>query len=115
MELLIPALFVFFAGLIIAAMIYGDQQAKKRREDLSRLARKLGLRYHADDPLNIANRYANVPLLAQGHNQSAYNVLHGRYGGHEIKAFDYVYHTTETSTDSQGRTTTREVAHHFSA
>jgi hypothetical protein len=114
MEVLIPVLAVFFLGLIIAAVIYSYQQAKKRREDLARLARKLGLRYHADDPLDIANRYAHVSLLAQGHSRSAYNVLHGRYGSHEIKAFDYVYHTTETSTDSQGRTTTREVPHWFS-
>jgi hypothetical protein len=115
MEALIPIVVVVFIGLIIAVAIYSYQQAKKRREDLARLAGKLGLRYDAADPCGIANRYAHLGPLAQGHNRSAYNVLHGRYGGHEVKAFDYVYHTTETSTDSQGRTTTREVAHYFSA
>jgi hypothetical protein len=105
---------VLFLGLIVAAVIYSYQQAKKRREDLARLARKMGLRYDAADPCDIATRYATISMLAQGHNRSAYNVLHGRHGDYQVKAFDYVYHTTETSTDSQGRTATREVAHWFS-
>jgi hypothetical protein len=115
MEMLIPVVVVLFVGLIIAAAIYSYQQAKKRREDLARLARKMGLRYDAVDPCDIANRYAHLGALAQGHSRSAYNVVHGRHGHYQVKAFDYVYYTTETSTDSQGRTTTRQVAHYFSA
>lgn len=115
MEMLIPLVFVLFICLIVAAMIWSYQQAKKRREDLARLAGELGLRFDPVDPCDIANRYTKLSPLAQGHNRSAYNVLHGRHGEHPVKAFDFVYHTTETSTDSQGRTSTREVSHYFSA
>jgi hypothetical protein len=115
MEVLIPVAVVLVVSLVIAGAIYSYRQAKKRREDLARLAGSMGLRYDAADPYDIANRCGQLAPLAQGHNRSAYNVLHGQYGGFQVKAFDYVYHTTETSTDSEGRTTTREVAHYFSA
>jgi Protein of unknown function (DUF3137) len=115
MEPLIPIVIVLAVGLIIAAVVYSSLQAKKRREDLARIAAGMNLRFDADDPFDIANRYAQIGLLSAGHNRSAFNVLHGARGPYQIKAFDYLYYTTETSTDAQGHVTTREESHYQSA
>jgi hypothetical protein len=115
MEALIPVVVVAVIGLIIALVVLSYYQAKKRREDLARVAAGLDLTFDANDPFDIAGRYSNFGLLAAGHNRRAYNVLHGSRQHCSVKAFDYVYHTTETSTDAQGNTTTREVSHYLSA
>ena len=38
-------------------------------------------------------------------------MLTGTFDGRPFVSLDYVYYTTETSTDSEGRTTRREVSH----
>jgi len=114
-EALIPILVVLVIGLVIAGIYYSYQQAKKRREDLARVAASMGLRFAAGDPCDIAQTYSAFGLLAAGHNRSAYNVLYGSRNHYPVKAFDYVYYTTETSTDAQGNTTTREQSHYLSA
>jgi hypothetical protein len=113
-EVIIP-LFVLFFCVIIGLIIYSYYAAKKRREDLARLAAELGLEFDADDPFDIAETYSAFEFINEGHGQYAYNVLHGRMGRWHVKAFDYVYYTTEHSTDSQGHSTTREESHYFSA
>jgi hypothetical protein len=115
MEALIPVAIVAVIGLFIALVVISARQAKKRREDLARIAAGMNLRFDADDPFDIADRYSNFGVLATGHSRKAYNVVHGTRGPYKVKAFDYIYYTTETSTDAQGQTTTREVAHVLSA
>jgi len=115
MEALIPVIFVAFFILVVIGIIYAQAQAKKRREDLARIATEINMRYDANDPFDIANRYEKLSTLNHGHNRSANNVIHGKVGDRPVKVFDFIYHTTETSTDSQGHTTTSEVAHYFSA
>jgi hypothetical protein len=107
--------FVLIFCLVIGGIIYSIYAAKKRREDLARLAAQLGLRFNADDPFDIPETYSSFDWLSKGHGQEAYNVLHGRMGRWHVKAFDYVYKTTESSTDSQGHSNSREVSHYFSA
>ncbi len=114
-DLWVPLVIVVVVGGVIAFGVYSYLKAKKRREDLGRIAGELGLEFNAVDPLDIANRYEHLEPLAQGHNRRAYNVVHGQRDDNFITAFDYVYYTTQTSTDSQGKTTSREVAHYFSA
>ncbi len=115
MESFIPVVVVVVIGLIIAAVVYSSLQAKKRREDLARIAAGMNLQFDATDPFDIANRYANIGLLSAGHNRSAFNVLHGARGNYQVKAFDFLYYTTETSTDAQGHVRTREESHNQSA
>jgi hypothetical protein len=114
MELIVPIV-VLVIGLVIVLVIFSVLQAKKRREDLARLAGQLGFRFDASDPIDIPRRYSGFGVLATGHNQQAYNVLQGRSGHFSLKAFDFVYHTTQTDTDAQGHSTTREVSHYLSA
>jgi hypothetical protein len=118
MEALLPIAIVLVICLVIAGIVYASQQAKKRREDLARIATTLELSFDTGDPFNIPSRYSAFGLLSAGHNCQAYNVVHGRRGRYAVKAFDYIYYTTETSTetstDAQGQTTTRQVTREVS-
>lgn len=109
MESLIPVVVAFGLCLIVAALIYSYLQTKQRREDLARLADEVSLRYDQDDPFGLADRFSNFGPLAQGHDRLAYNVVHGQFSDHPVKAFDFVYYTTEHS----GKTS-REVSHYLS-
>ena len=52
--------------------------------------------------------------FGRGHNRQAHNILRGIHDGREFVGFDFVYHTTETSTNAQGHTSSREVEHWYS-
>ncbi len=100
-----------FIALVIVLIVVGVIQAKKRREAFGMLAGQRGWTYVERDD-QWTEVFDGSPF-GLGHNRRAGNVLSGQYDGRPFIAFDYVYHTTETSTDSEGHTTTREVSHNF--
>jgi hypothetical protein len=101
-------IFVLFAILVIAGIIYSAIAAKKRREELSALAARLGLRFSAENDDSIADRFEFLDHLAQGSNRYASNVLSGNHQGNEVLVFDYHYETH--STDSKGN---QQTHHHY--
>ena len=103
-------IFILAAAIIIAAAIFGAMAAQKRREELTALARRLGLNYRADNDAALADRFAFLNALAQGSNRYAFNMLAGGYQGHEVLVFDYHYETQ--STDAKGNPQTHH--HYFS-
>ena len=103
-------MFILFAGLVIAGVIYSVIAARKRREAMFELTTRLGLSFSQSDDTSLADRFGFLDKLAQGSNRYAYNVLRGNFQGHEVLAFDYHYETH--STDSKGRRQTHH--HHFS-
>jgi len=109
--------FIIVAVIIIVgiAIYLGHLAAKKRREALVKLAGALELTYSAGDPFGLPGRLGHIGTFSRGHDREAKNVIHGEYRGREVTAFDFKYTTTETSTNSKGRTTTREVDHWFSS
>jgi hypothetical protein len=100
--------FVLFAIVVVALGIYGALQARKRREELSLLAQRLGLRFSTAHDRNIPLRFSFLNRLGQGSNRYAFNVLSGAFQGQEVLAFDYHYETY--SRDSKGR---RQTHHHY--
>ncbi len=106
---LILLLFMAGLGLVITLAVLSAKRAKARRAELASWAAQNSLGYREEDPRWI-DQFASAPF-GQGHNRSAQNVITGKRGGREVAAFDYRYYTTETSTDSEGRTTHREVPH----
>lgn len=101
-------IFILLGVLVIVAVIYGALAAKKRREELSGLAARLGLRFDPADDRVLANQFEFLDHLAQGDNRYAFNVLSGEYQRNEILVFDYHYETH--STDSKGH---RQTHHHY--
>ena len=101
-------IFILFAGLVVAAIIYGAIAARKRREALAALAQRLGLSYRADNDHSLADRFDFLDALARGSNRYAFNILSGVFQGREVLIFDYHYETH--STDSKGH---QQTHHHY--
>jgi hypothetical protein len=111
MDSALPVLmFVGFAVLVVAGIVFASIAAKKRREAFMMLAARLGLSYSPAHNRELAARYEFLNRLDQGSNRYAYNVLSGNFQGHPVLAFDYHYETH--STDSKGHRRTHH--HHFS-
>lgn len=101
-------IFVLFVLFAIGAAIYGAMAARKRRENLSALAIRLGLGFNPDNDYGLADRFEFLNQLAQGENRYAFNLLSGTYRQNQVLAFDYHYETH--TRDSKGH---RHTQHHY--
>lgn len=109
---LVPVLIVVGLGLVVLVAVLAYLADKRRREMLQRLAASRGWQYTQRDDA-WAHHFEGAPF-GRGHNRQARNILRGLYDGREFVGFDFVYHTTETSTDANGHTSSREVPHAYS-
>ena len=82
-----------FIALFIAVVVVGIISARKRREAMMALAARLGLRFEPAKDRDIARRYKFLDKLRRGSNRYAFNILSGRYQGHDLTVFDYHYKT----------------------
>jgi len=104
-------LFVAVAAVIVALAIYGNIQARKRREALAAWAAGYGLTFSAGNEYGLDTQFPDFDCLCQGSNRYTYNCMRGALQGRKTMAFDYHYETY--STDSKGRRETNH--HHLSA
>ncbi|MEZ5095319.1 MAG: DUF3137 domain-containing protein [Nocardioides sp.] len=105
-------LFGAFVVLIVVLGILGYLGEKKRREEFQAVCAQRGWTWVERDDRWVET-FADQPF-GLGHRRSATNVVTGAYDSRQFVSFDYRYHTTETSTDSEGHTTTREVSLDYS-
>lgn len=96
MEVLI---FLGFVALVIFAIWFAWYQKKRRREELARMARQLGLEYSIPDTLGCLG--LPFKLLTKGDGRGTENVMWGSWQGMGVQEFDYWYY--EESTDSNGK------------
>ncbi|MEJ7794644.1 MAG: hypothetical protein WKF50_03765 [Nocardioides sp.] len=108
---LLTGIVVLVVVLFIVIAVMSAIAAKKRREGIAALAAQRGWTYVQRDD-RWCDAFQDSPF-GIGHNRKATNVLTGEFDGRPFVSLDYVYYTTETSTDSEGRTTTREVSHPY--
>lgn len=108
--------FLLLAGLALAVVVvvgyFGYLADKRRREELEAAAARRGWRY-AEEDSHWVDAFPGPPF-GRGHRRSARHVLSGTHDERPFVAFDYRYYTTETSTDAEGRTQSREVSHTYS-
>lgn len=109
---LFPVLVVVGIALVVLVGVLAFLAEKKRREMLQGVAASRGWHYTQRDD-DWAHYFDGSPF-GQGHNRQAHNILRGLHDGREFVGFDFVYHTTETSTNAQGHTSSREVKHWYS-
>jgi hypothetical protein len=109
---LLPLLFVVGLGVVVLVAVLAFLAEKKRRELLQSVAASRGWQYTRRDDA-WARSFEGAPF-GRGHNRQAHNILTGTHDGRDFVGFDYLYHTTETSTDAQGHTSSREVSHWYS-
>lgn len=103
----IVIIFLFIAIFVVVA-IFGALAARKRREELSALAARLGFQFDPEKNYALADQFEFLDHLAQGSNRYAFNVLSGKYRHNDVIVFDYHYETH--STDSKGH---RQTHHHY--
>lgn len=101
-------LFLLFAGVVIALIIYGVIAAAKRRNELAELAARLGLSFNPGSDRNLASNYGFLNQLDTGSNRYAFNTLSGTFQQHPVLAFDYHYETHSTGNKGQ-----RQTHHHY--
>lgn len=77
------------AAVIVFAV--GGVLQVRRRDRLARAAHEAGLLFSAQDPFDIARRYAGFALIGAGHSGRATNVTYGRLDGLPVRAFDFRY------------------------
>jgi len=88
-----PLFIVGFVVIFIIILVVGYISSLKRREAMAALAAKLGLRFMPQRDGYMPKRYRFLDKLRRGSDRYAYNVLSGRYQGHEVLIFDYHYKT----------------------
>ena len=87
-------LFIFgIVAIFIVVLVVGYISSLKRREAMAAVAAKLGLQFMPHKDRYMPKRYRFLDKLRRGRDRYAYNVLSGRYQGHEILIFDYHYKT----------------------
>lgn len=100
---------VVFVVAVVGLMVVLFLRERKRREALERVAHDLGLAFERDSSEDLVGLLSGFPLMRQGFGRRAFNVMRGRFGGREVRIFDYVYKTREHN-GKQSSTRT----HHFS-
>lgn len=100
-------LIIAIATAVIAAIVYGQVMAGRRRDALTALAHRLGLRFDEERDHDMARRLGFIDKMDQGSNRYIFNRLEGDYQGHRVMAFEFHYETHSHS--KRGRQT----HHHY--
>jgi hypothetical protein len=85
--------FLLFAVLFGLVLYASYAINKKRRQELAAWGERQGLRFSADDPFDIPERFSQFGLMKQGHSHKAMNVLWREGGIGESFIFQYSYIT----------------------
>lgn len=105
-----PLVFIGFALLVIAFIIFASLAAAKRRKELAAWAMARGLSFSPEKQRNYDDLYPAFTCFRQGSNRYADNIIYGQLSAYGFLGFDYHY----TTTSSNGKTTQSQ-QHCFSA
>ena len=88
-----PNLILLVIPVFIIVFVYALISARKRRQAMAAIAERHGFAFAPERNTNFAERYGFLDKLRSGHNRYAYNIMQGRYEGHDVTLFDYHYTT----------------------
>ena len=108
---LLPVLVIGGIALVALVAYLAWKAEQQRIAEVQAWAAARGWTYTARDD-SWHRTFAGAPFTS-GHDRRSTKVLTGPHDGRRAAVFDFVHHTTETSTDAQGHTRSREVAHWF--
>ena len=91
MQFAFPLILILALGVGIVVLIWMGWSRRRRLKMLSRIAGEMGMRFSANDPFNMARHYSGFVLASAGHSGRAENIIHGRYDGWHLRAFDYYF------------------------
>ncbi|MCK4624807.1 MAG: BatA domain-containing protein [Phycisphaerae bacterium] len=91
MQFAFPLILILALGVGIVVLIWMGWSRRRRLNMLSRKAGEMGMRFSANDPFDMARRHSGFILASAGHSGRAENIIHGRYDGWHLRAFDYYF------------------------
>ena len=92
MDVLFTMLLTLLTAILLAAVVSFAVMATmrlRRSRAAARQAHQLGMRFSAEDPLDVPRRYAESALVSGGHSAKADNVIYGQMRGRRVQAFDF--------------------------
>ncbi|HEY8668953.1 MAG TPA: hypothetical protein VIL86_20055 [Tepidisphaeraceae bacterium] len=92
-------IFLLFAAIALAGIIFSAVSANRRKTELASFARALGLMYAAEADRDLPERFADFHPFGEGSGRRASNLLFGGRGEIDWQIFDYRY-TTGSGKDS---------------
>lgn len=76
--------------LVLGLVLYFWHLAERERtKTLAGVARRVGLQFRAEHDKTLLKRVETFQLKPWGAPTQAWNLLHGRYGCHQVQVFDY--------------------------
>jgi hypothetical protein len=108
---LVAVIVVGVVALIGLVLYLAWRAEQKRIAELQAYAARRGWHYTERD--DSWHRTFHGSPFDSGHDRQSTKVLTGTHDGRQAAVFDFVYHTTETSTDANGNRHSREEAHRF--
>jgi hypothetical protein len=100
---------VFFLAIFLIGAYYSHQRAQQRQQELAAFAAQIGWRFDPEKDRSHDDQYPQFGIFNQGHSRYAYNTFLGaiEVGGRPFPVKMGDYHYQETSTDHEGKSTTR--------
>ena len=86
-------LFLAIIAIIIAVGVASYQAEKRRKEQLSAVASRLGFEFWPESQPQLVESLTYFHLFSRGHSKKAWNVIDGRTGDVKVQLFDYKYVT----------------------
>jgi hypothetical protein len=98
----LPLLLMGFVLLAVVAGLFHWMNGRQRQRDMQALADRLELSFSPDTDTSL-DGYLGFPVLCQGDERQAWNIMEGFHQGFAVLAFDYRY----SSGSGKNRRTTR--------
>ena len=96
MNAIFIVLLVFFGLAAVFFVIMQSVQEQQRREQLARIAQRIGMDYSAEADPGLWDRVAVFGLFSKGGRRKVFNVLRRQIHGIDVTLFDYQYTTMQT-------------------
>lgn len=106
----IIAIVVAVIALVAVLAYLGHKREQARKAALAAFAGSRGFVMTERDD-GLIDRWGDEHPFNQGFDKQSRNIMRGSWDGRPALLFDYRYHTWETSTDSNGHTTSRKESH----
>ncbi len=91
MQFAFPLILILALAAGVAVLAWMGWSRRHRLNMLSRAAGEMGMRFSPNDPFDLTRHYSRFVLASAGHSGRVENIIHGRYDGWRLRAFDYYF------------------------
>ena len=88
MQRLFAAMLILCGLVVTGATLWRSVRRRRRADALARYAHARRMRFDAEDPLDLPQRYRQFALMRIGHDLRAENLCDGRHDAGRVRTFD---------------------------